>query len=58
MSKKILVFALCALLLTLSIPAEAQQAKVYRVAVLFPPGSPEGRPELNGLRDGLRKDGY
>ena len=58
MSKKFLAGALGAMFLALGIPAEAQQAKVYRVAALFPPGSPEGHPELNGLRDGLRKDGY
>ena len=38
--------------------AHAQQPKVYRVGVLGPPGKLEERPELKGLRDGLREAGY
>jgi putative ABC transport system substrate-binding protein len=57
MSKKILVFVLGALLLASSSPAQAQQPKVHRVGVLAP-GSVEERPDLKGLRDGLREAGY
>jgi putative ABC transport system substrate-binding protein len=58
MNKKILVVALGAMFLASSIPAQAQQAKVYRVGVLGAPGSGEGHPNLKGLRDGLREAGY
>jgi putative tryptophan/tyrosine transport system substrate-binding protein len=46
-------------LFDLGVIAEAQQpAKVYRVGVLGAPGRLEERPELKGLRDGLRETGY
>jgi putative ABC transport system substrate-binding protein len=46
-------------LLAVAVIAEAQQpAKVYRVGVLGAPGRLEERPELKGLRDGLRETGY
>ena len=38
--------------------AEAQQAKVYHVGVLAPPGKVEERPHIRGLRDGLKESGY
>ncbi len=57
MSKKILVVALGALLLASSSPAQAQQAKVYRVGMLGPPET-EARPNIKGLRDGLKEAGY
>jgi putative ABC transport system substrate-binding protein len=58
MSKKILVVAFGAMLLALSIQAQAQQPKVHRVVVLSSPGSLEGHPNLKGLRDGLREAKY
>jgi len=58
MSKKLLVFALGAMLLGLSIQAQAQQPKVYRVGVLGAPGSLEENPNLKGFRDGLREAEY
>ncbi len=58
MTKNILVVALGAMFLALSIQAQAQQAKVHRVVVLTSPGSQEGHPNLKGLRDGLREAGY
>jgi putative ABC transport system substrate-binding protein len=58
MRKKLRVVALGAMFLTLSIPAQAQQPKVYRVGALVAPGSLEGRADLKGLRDGLREAGY
>jgi putative tryptophan/tyrosine transport system substrate-binding protein len=51
-------FLVVLIVLALSIPAEAQQAKVYRVGVLGPPGKIEERREVKGLRDGLREAGY
>src|SRR2546422_2690283 len=38
--------------------ADAQQAKVYRVGVLAPPGKVEERAHFKGLRDGLKEAGY
>ena len=58
MSKQILVFVLGAMLLALSIPAQAQQPKVYRVGVLGAPGRQEGLPSFKGFRDGMREAGY
>ncbi len=60
MSKKTFCFALCAILLALSLPAEAQQAgKVYRIGVLISasPGVAT-EPFLDGFRQGLRELGY
>jgi ABC-type uncharacterized transport system substrate-binding protein len=48
--------ALVALLLPLTFPAEAQQSKVHRVGVLML--IKPDRPQLQGLRDGLRDAGY
>jgi len=56
MGKKVAGLAICAVLLTLSFSAEAQQAKVYRVGVIH-----QGGPYVavvDGLRDGLRQLGY
>ena len=50
--------ALTALVLCVTLCAEAQQPKVYRVGVLSPPGSQERSPDLKGLRVGLREAGY
>ena len=49
---------LSALLFALSLPAQAQQSKVYHLGVLRAPGSPGGGADLKGLRDGLREAGY
>src|SRR5437867_1571169 len=55
MSKKILAIALAAVILAPPLLLEAQQQKIYRVAVLM-----IGRyvPEMKGLRDGLKEAGY
>jgi len=60
MSKKPFCFALCAMLLALSFPAQAQQAgKVYRVGLLrFGKGGPTTSATYMGLRQGLRELGY
>jgi putative ABC transport system substrate-binding protein len=48
---------LCALLLALCVPAEAQRpAKIYRVAVLSPGTQP--RPVIEAFKQGLRDLGY
>ena len=53
MKKKIFCFALCALLLALGFPAEAQQTnKVYRVGYIAP------RSVSINFREGLRELGY
>jgi putative ABC transport system substrate-binding protein len=59
MSKKIVGLAICAALLTLSFPAEAQQAgKVPRIGIL-PPGPISERMHLwEAFRQGLRELGY
>ncbi len=52
MSKKLFCFVLCAMLLVLSFPAEAQKAgKVYRIGYLSPRGivSKEFKQELRVL---------
>jgi len=57
MSKKLFCFALCAMLLALSFPAEAQQAgKVYRIGYLTGRFGIDLREEA--LRQGLRQLGY
>ncbi len=59
MSKKTFCFALCAMLLALSFPAEAQQAgKVYRVGFLDFRFRSTTNPTLIALRQGLRELGY
>ena len=47
--------ALCAMLFGLSLPAHAQQSKVYRIGVLLPGGALHEIVE--GLREGLRQLG-
>jgi putative ABC transport system substrate-binding protein len=49
-------FGFGALLLSSSFPAEAQQSKVYRVGL--PIIASPSRPEIKGIRDGLKKAGY
>ena len=56
MSKKILALVLAALILASALPAEAGQAKVYRVGVIHQ-GGPY-KAVVDGLRDGLRQLGY
>jgi putative ABC transport system substrate-binding protein len=56
MRKKVIGFALSALLFALSVNAEAGQAKVYRVGVIHQ-GGPYGAV-VDGLRDGLGQLGY
>jgi len=60
MSQKLFCFVLCATLLVLSFPAEAQQAgKVYRIGFLTWGGSVEPfKPRLNAFRQGLQELGY
>ena len=59
MSKKLSCFALCAMLLVLSFPAEAQQAgKVYRIGVLMPGSLARTAPMIDAFRQGLRELGY
>lgn len=56
MTKKLFRLALSALLLAPIVAAEAQQSKVPRVGVLML--IRPDRPQLQGLRDGLREAGY
>ena len=57
MSKKILCTALCAMLFTLSLPAEAQQpARIHRIGILFPSSIYSARVEA--FRQRLRELGY
>ena len=58
MRKRVIRFALGALLFALSLPAEAQQGKIYRVGLLAPPGKVEERLHIKGLRAGLAEAGY
>jgi putative ABC transport system substrate-binding protein len=61
MSKKIVSFALGAMLLALSFPAEAQQAgKVPRVLLTRPerPDNPAAQGHVEAFRQGLRERGY
>jgi len=56
-SKKNLIFRLCALLLALSVPIGAQQmAKIPRVGILFIGG--RDQPHLESFKQGLREHGY
>jgi putative ABC transport system substrate-binding protein len=56
-SKKNLIFRLCALLLALSAPIEAQQvAKLPRIGILFIGG--RDQPHLESFKQGLREHGY
>jgi hypothetical protein len=45
------------LFLDLSASAEAQQGRIYRVGILGPEKLAD-RPQIKGLRDGLREAGY
>jgi len=56
MSKIFVGFALSAMLFALCLPAEAQQAKVYRVGVLLP--NSLRYETIDGLRAGLRELGF
>jgi ABC-type uncharacterized transport system substrate-binding protein len=52
MKKKVVSFALAALFLMLSLPAQAQQPKIYRIGVLLPGGALY--ETVDGLKAGLR----
>ena len=56
MKKKLVSFALAALLLVGGLPVQAQQQKVYRIGVLFP-GGPLSKT-VDGLRKGLKELGF
>jgi ABC-type uncharacterized transport system substrate-binding protein len=56
MTKKVFRLALVAVLLAFTFSAQAQQSKVQRVGVLML--IRPDRPQLRGLRDGLRDAGY
>src|SRR5262245_66552624 len=60
MKKKITFLALCAILLALCLPAEAQQAgKVPRIGYVSATGDPSNAgPNVEGFRQGLRDFGY
>jgi len=60
MSKKIFVLTLCALLLALSFPVEAQQpGKIPRIGFVTPIGDPNTPgPQVEAFRQGLRDLGY
>jgi len=53
--KQFITFTLCAILLALNFSAQAGQAKVYRIGVIFHGG--EWNVVVEGLRDGLREVG-
>lgn len=57
MSKNVFCLALCAMLLALCLPAQAQQKKVPRIGVLFS-GGPTGSSSIDAFRQGLRDLGY
>ncbi len=54
--KKVVSSALAALLSLLSLPAQAQQQKIYRIGVLFPGGALS--ETVDGLRKGLKELGF
>jgi putative tryptophan/tyrosine transport system substrate-binding protein len=54
MRHKVICFALCTVLLALSIPAEAQQGKIFSVGIL----AIGDAPSLKGFREGLKNAGY
>jgi putative tryptophan/tyrosine transport system substrate-binding protein len=56
MRKTIIYLALGAMLLALSVPAQAQQAKPHRIGVLLQGGA--WYEAIDGLRQGLRELGY
>jgi len=57
-NRKIVGFVAAAVILVSPGLGEAQQAKIYRVGVLAPPGKVEEHLQIKGLRDGLREAGY
>jgi len=57
-NRKIVGFVAAAAILVSPGLGEAQQAKIYRVGVLAPPGKVEEHLQIKGLRDGLREAGY
>ena len=56
MKRKLVSFALAALLLVGGLPVQAQQQKLYRIGVLFP-GGPLSET-IDGLRKGLKELGF
>ncbi len=59
MNKKILCFALCAMLLALGFPAEAQQPnKLPRVGFLSYNSRSSESPRVEAFRQGIREHGY
>ena len=59
MSKKIFVFALSAIFLTLSFPSDAQQqAKVFRIGVLASGSASTHKSRIDAFRQGLQELGY
>jgi len=58
MRKKIFGLALSAFLFALTLPAEAQQGRIYQVGLLGAPGNVKENVPIKGLRDGLREAGY
>ena len=59
MRKQIFSFALCALLLALSFPAQAQQAgKVHRIGFLLSASTSVTESYIDAFRQGLRELGY
>jgi putative tryptophan/tyrosine transport system substrate-binding protein len=54
--KKVVSSALAALLSLLTLPAQAQQQKIYRIGVLFPGGALS--ETVDGLRKGLKELGF
>ena len=59
MRKKLICFALCAMLLAFSFPAEAQQPpKVAKIGYLFPSTPAAAAHLLEAFRQGLREHGY
>jgi putative tryptophan/tyrosine transport system substrate-binding protein len=58
LSQRVIQFALASILVSLSFPAEAQQAKVPKIGFLVP-GSPSGfAARVAAFRQGLRELGY
>jgi ABC-type uncharacterized transport system substrate-binding protein len=58
MNKRVTRVALCAMLLALNFPVEAQQAKVVRIGFLGPTSAASNAGRMEALRAGLRDLGY
>ena len=59
MNKKITILALCAMLFTLSLPAEAQQpAGIPRIGILIPASASFFSARVEAFRQRLRELGY